>query len=42
MQVSKTEHYQKSLFTPIYKTGDCTEATNYRPVSLISNIAKIY
>ena len=27
---------------PIYKAGSKNEMTNYRPISLISNIAKIF
>ena len=27
---------------PIYKAGNKTDITNYRPISLISNIAKIF
>lgn len=27
---------------PIYKTGDKSSSNNYRPISLISNLAKIF
>lgn len=33
---------KKAEIVPIYKAGDKTQLTNYRPISLISNIAKIF
>lgn len=33
--------YNSILLTPIYKTGDPTELTNYRPISLVSEISKV-
>lgn len=32
---------KKAEVIPIYKSGDKSNATNYRPISLISNVAKI-
>lgn len=31
-----------SIVTPIFKTGDQSQLTNYRPISVISNFAKIF
>lgn len=36
------EIYKKTKIIPIFKSGDKTNPTNYRPISLTSNIAKIY
>jgi len=33
--------YKKSVIIPIYKTGDTRELQNYRPISLVSAIAKL-
>lgn len=34
--------WKSSLVTPIFKTGDPQLLTNYRPISVISNFAKIF
>jgi hypothetical protein len=34
--------YKKTIITPIYKAGDAENINNYRPISLVSSIAKIY
>lgn len=34
--------FKKSLVIPIYKTGDDTDIANYRPISLISQLSKIF
>jgi hypothetical protein len=34
--------YKQTIITPIFKTGNTEEISNYRPISLISNIAKIF
>ena len=33
---------KKAEIVPIYKSGDKHNATNYRPISLISNIGKVF
>jgi hypothetical protein len=33
--------YKKAIICPIYKAGDERELHNYRPISLISSIAKV-
>lgn len=33
---------KKSIVRPIYKSSERTKITNYRPISLISNIAKVF
>jgi len=33
--------YKKAVVCPIYKAGDLRELHNYRPISLISAIAKV-
>lgn len=35
-------HFKKAIIIPIYKAGDKKLITNYRPISLTSNIAKIF
>ena len=35
------DKFKTSRVIPIFKSGDCTSADNYRPISLISSIAKI-
>ena len=35
------EHFKKAEIIPIYKSGDRKQTTNYRPIALISNFAKI-
>lgn len=34
--------FKTSIITPIYKSGDKTKITNYRPISVINNFAKIF
>lgn len=34
--------FKKAEIIPIYKSGDPKNATNYRPISLISNLSKIF
>lgn len=35
-------HFKQSLVVPIYKSGSHTNIANYRPISIISNVAKIF
>lgn len=35
-------HFKKAEIIPIYKKGDKADMTNYRPISLISNLAKVF
>ena len=45
-QCIKTGYFPKAfkvgVIKPLYKGGDRTELVNYRPISLISNVAKIF
>jgi hypothetical protein len=34
--------YKQTIIAPIHKSGDPREVSNYRPISLVSNISKIY
>lgn len=34
--------FKKAVIKPIYKKGDKTDPCNYRPVSLITNLAKVF
>lgn len=36
------ENWKISIVTPIYKAGNKQEKTNYRPISVINNFAKIF
>ena len=36
------EDWKTARVTPIYKSDDKTECGNYRPISVISNVAKIF
>lgn len=36
------DHFKVSIVTPIFKNGSRTEKTNYRPISVINNLAKIF
>lgn len=42
LQGEVPEDFKKSIVTPIYKSGDKNEISNYRPISLISVFAKIF
>jgi len=33
--------FKESLVTPVFKKGDRSEITNYRPISLLNNFAKL-
>lgn len=35
-------HFKKSIIIPIYKSGKKNKISNYRPISLISNFAKVF
>jgi hypothetical protein len=35
-------NYKTSIITPIFKSGDSKQVNNYRPISIISNVAKIF
>lgn len=35
-------NWKESIVTPIYKSGDKKMLTNYRPISVINNLAKIF
>lgn len=37
-----TEILKIGIITPIYKNGDKTNITNYRPVCILSTISKIF
>lgn len=36
------EEFKMAIIKPLYKSGDKTEPVNYRPISLISNLSKIF
>lgn len=36
------DHFKISYVTPVYKTGDKSSLSNYRPISVISNIGKVF
>lgn len=36
------DHFKISIVTPVFKSGSRTEKTNYRPISVINNFAKIF
>lgn len=35
-------HFKKSVVTPIHKTGPPTDISNFRPISIINTLAKIF
>ena len=36
------EHFKIAILEPVYKTGDRNRVENYRPISLVSNMTKIF
>lgn len=36
------KQWKKAYVCPIFKSGDITNVTNYRPISLLSNFAKVF
>ena len=36
------EVWKKSFITPIFKSGDKHDISNYRPIAIIGSIAKIF
>lgn len=34
--------WSSSIIVPVYKKGDCTNPDNYRGISLVSNMAKLF
>lgn len=36
------DHFKVALIIPLYKKGDRRECTNYRPISLLSNLSKVF
>ena len=36
------EHFKIAIIKPVYKTGDRNRVENYRPISLVSNMTKIF
>jgi hypothetical protein len=35
-------HFKRAVIIPVFKNGDKAKVVNYRPISLISNLAKIF
>jgi len=35
-------HFKMAIITPVHKSGDVTKIENYRPISIISNLAKLF
>lgn len=36
------DHFKESIVSPVYKSGNRTEKTNYRPISVVNNFSKIF
>lgn len=36
------DHFKRAVITPVHKTGDVQVSSNYRPISLISNLSKVF
>ena len=36
------QHFKESIITPAYKNGSRTDKSNYRPISVINNLEKIF
>ena len=36
------ENWSKGIVIPVYKKGDVSEAGNYKPITLISHLAKLF